>query len=232
MWKLLSDLVGTKWHICILTCRRLCSVCGCGEKQQLGSKIPAGPQELSQRGSMDSRLESPARLPAFQKLPELVKGASTQSGYYDYNQLLVQLLLSTSSSLIWLFSPPHLCFSSPGRCQHLFQCQLCSWCFCHGTSSVRAVPGPEVLHTPEELPLWNVPERALLQQPGSAQVRLNKRATRSQLTSNIWHIWNMRCPLKHQRVIFISSFVLLQMSQEGGGGCCICGPFSTCKYWR
>lgn len=60
--------------------RRLYSVCGCGEKQQLGHTVPAGPQELSQRGSMDSWMESSSRLPAVPKLPELVKGAATQSG--------------------------------------------------------------------------------------------------------------------------------------------------------
>lgn len=38
--------------------------------------------------------------------------------------------------------------------------------------------------------------------------------------------------LKHQETVFISCFALLQMSQEGDRGCCICGPFSTWNYWR
>lgn len=75
-------------------------------------------------------------------------------------------------------SPTLTCFfSSSDRCQHFFQCQLYSWCWCDGTSSVHFVPGPEVLHTPEELPLRNIPQWALLQQPGSSQVRLYKRST-------------------------------------------------------
>lgn len=60
-------------------CRRLHSLCSCSEEQQFGHKLPAGTQELSQRGSMDCWMESSTRLSALTQLPELVKGASPES---------------------------------------------------------------------------------------------------------------------------------------------------------
>ena len=41
-----------------------------------------------------------------------------------------------------------------------------------GTVSVRRVPRPEVLHSPAQLPLWDVTQRTVLQQPRGAQVSL------------------------------------------------------------
>lgn len=60
--------------------RRLHPVGGRGEEQQPGRALAAGHQELSQRGTVDGRLESPSGLPAVQELPELVQGAAAQSG--------------------------------------------------------------------------------------------------------------------------------------------------------
>lgn len=60
--------------VCALVCvhRGLYSVCSSGEEQQFGHRLPAGPEELSQRHSLDRRLESTAGVPAVPQLPELV----------------------------------------------------------------------------------------------------------------------------------------------------------------
>jgi len=85
------------------------------------------------------------------------------------------------SSLIWFW---HV-FLLSSRREWVFQCQLCSWSCCHGASSVHPVPRPEVLHTPEELPLWNVSQWTFLQQPGSSQVRLDNRSKHIYLTGEV-----------------------------------------------
>lgn len=74
-----SLLRGSERDRLLASCRRLHSVCGCGEKQHFGHPLPAGPQELPQWSSMDRRMESPTRLPAVPQLPELVKGAAAAS---------------------------------------------------------------------------------------------------------------------------------------------------------
>lgn len=74
-----SLLCGSEYNCLWTSCRRLHSVCGCGEKQQFGHTVPAGPQELSQWGPMDSWMESTTRLPAVPQLPELVQGAAAES---------------------------------------------------------------------------------------------------------------------------------------------------------
>ncbi len=77
---LVSESVYLSVFVYTESCRRLYPVCGRGEKQQFGHKVPAGPPELPQWGSVDGRMESPARLPAVPQLPELVQGAAAQSG--------------------------------------------------------------------------------------------------------------------------------------------------------
>lgn len=72
------------------------------------------------------------------------------------------------------FAVPSLVFVLSSRCQYVFQCQLRPWSRCSGAATLRPVPRPEVLHPPEELPLRNVPQRALLRQPRGPQVSLNK----------------------------------------------------------
>lgn len=59
-------------HVHVRVHRGLYSVCSSGEQQQFGHQLPAGPEELSQRHSLDRRLESAAGLPAVPQLPELV----------------------------------------------------------------------------------------------------------------------------------------------------------------
>lgn len=56
------------------------------------------------------------------------------------------------------FSVLSLVFLLSSRRQYLFQCQLHSWSCCPGATTLRSVPRPEVLHSPEELPLRNVPQ--------------------------------------------------------------------------
>lgn len=124
-------------------------------------------------------MESSPRLLAVPQLPELVEGAAPQSGWCNYNQLPVRTVECGSS--IFLFSlfgisgfmVLWLIFLHSTRRQYIFQCQLCSRSWCHGTNSVFSVPRPEVLHSPEESPLWNVPQWALLQQPWGPQVGVN-----------------------------------------------------------
>lgn len=71
------------------------------------------------------------------------------------------------------FQSHHCPFLLSSRGGHLFQSQLHSRSCCPGATSVHSVPGPEVLHSPEELPLRDVSQRALLQQSGGPQVRLD-----------------------------------------------------------
>lgn len=68
----LSECVCTHAHAHVCVHRGLYSVCSSGEEQQFGHQLPAGPEELSQRHSLDRRLESTAGLPAIPQLPELV----------------------------------------------------------------------------------------------------------------------------------------------------------------
>lgn len=65
----LPEYVCVYAHVCVH--RGLHSVCSSGEEQQFGHQLPAGPEELSQRHSLDRRLEPPAGLPAVPQLPEL-----------------------------------------------------------------------------------------------------------------------------------------------------------------
>lgn len=65
----------------------------------------------------------------------------------------------------------HSNFILPGRCQQVFQSQLHSWCHCSGTIPLHSVPRRKVLQFPEELPLRDISQRALLQQPRGPQVR-------------------------------------------------------------
>lgn len=58
------------------------------------------------------------------------------------------------------------------RRQCLLQCQLRPRRCSSGAAALRFVPRPEVLHPAEEPPLRDVPQRALLRQPGGPQVRL------------------------------------------------------------
>lgn len=74
-----TSLCGFEYNCLWMSCRRLHSVCGCGEKQQFGHTVPAGPQELSQWGSMDHWMESTTWLPAVPQLPELVQGSAAES---------------------------------------------------------------------------------------------------------------------------------------------------------
>lgn len=60
------------------------------------------------------------------------------------------------------------------RRRHLLQSQLRPRRRCSGTVTLRIVQRPEVLHPPEESPLRDVPQRALLRWPGGPQVRLHR----------------------------------------------------------
>lgn len=125
-------------------------------------------------------------------------------------------------TFLLVFSPITVFFFLlSSRSGHLFQSQLHSRSCCPGATSVHSVPGPEVLHSPEELPLRDVSQRALLQQSGGSQVRLDINTITVSQTCG---------PAAAEWLLSSASCALSQMSQEWSGRCCICGPFSSGEY--